>query len=78
MASIASCSLSLSLSLSADDVVLLFDEQFRLLEFNERALQFCGYSREELGARVPSLHGRMTSMPPVRNPNGTPSRGEGS
>ena len=72
MACIASC------SIYVDDAILLFDEQFRLVDFNERALQVCGYSREELDATAPSVQGRISSTPPVCDPNGTPSRGEGS
>jgi PAS domain S-box-containing protein len=36
------------LSLYADDIVLLFDDQFRLLDCNERAPAAYGYARDEL------------------------------
>jgi len=35
------------LLLYANDVILLFDEQYRVVDFNDRALEAYGYSREE-------------------------------
>ena len=55
-----------------NDIILLFDEAFRLVDCNDRALEAYGYSREELltksigDLRVPQAHidldGRMAEF----------------